>query len=124
MIVEIAKTPEEILEADKREKEIEAIFQGEDKAARREFGEATKEERELYESIWKPAWERWEAFVEPHFKKVQARSVANLKKKREALAEVRRDWRKCPYCGAMANRFQTFCTGDKCGMNLITGTRK
>lgn len=115
------KTEEEIREADKKEAEIKEAFGAEYKAAYQEFHEATKEEFKRYEEIWHPAKERWEAFAAPHFKKLQAKLVAGEKTFEEARAEVRRNWQECPVCGKSASRYQTHCSDDKCGTNLITG---
>jgi len=115
------KTEEEIREADRKEAEIKKACEAEDRAVYLEFNEATKGEFELYTSIWHPAKERWEAFAEPHFKELFAKQAANRKVMEKALAEVRSNWKVCPKCGAPAARYQTHCTDDKCGTNLLTG---
>ena len=104
------KTKQEIQEADKRELEITAEFEAANKVARREFNEATKDERILFQS----ALDRWLAFYRPYWEVVQTRLVANGKAESEALAEVRSNWKVCPECKAPAARYQSHCTTDKC----------
>jgi len=108
------------IQADKRELEIKVERDKADKAANFEFNEVTKEEQALFQ----PALERWRAFYRPYFEALQVKLVANRKVESEALAEVRSHWKKCPRCGALAARYQTFCTDDKCGLNLLSGGEK
>lgn len=115
------RTKQEIREADKRELEIETEYKVADKAARLEFQEATKEAFAEYEAVWKPAREKWGAFSQPHFGTLRVRLATNRKTRDDALAEARSGWAKCPRCGTSAARYQTFCTNDKCGINLLTG---
>jgi len=115
------KTEQEIQEANKRERETEVERDRADRAARLEYEKATKEEWDRYEALWKPAKERWETFSRPFFEVWQAKRVVNGKAESEALAEARCNWQECPRCGASANRYQVFCTDDKCGINLLTG---
>ena len=115
------KTEQEILEADKQEFKIEQKKIAGRQAARREFNKATKEEWEEYQKVWKPARERWEKFSELFFEVMQTKLVANRKAYDEALAKVRGNWKVCPKCGASAARYQTYCTDEKCGTNLLTG---
>ena len=82
------KTEQEIQEADKREREIEIEKIVADKAAYLEYSEATREAFEEYKHVWSPAREKWEAFQEPHSKRLQERLVAANKVEEEALAGV------------------------------------
>ncbi len=104
------KTQQEIQEADKREREIGAEKAAADKAAHKEFVEATKEEQALY----LPALKRWLAFYRPYWEARQAKMVAAGKAEIEALAEVRGNWKVCPKCRTSAARYQFHCVGDKC----------
>ena len=109
----------EVIEANRREAEIEAEAEAAERAAYLEYNEATKEAFAEYERVWLPAKAKWEAFQEPHFKRLQERLVAIQAAKMEALSEVRRNWGNCPRCGTPTARYQVFCLNDKCRINLL-----
>ncbi len=114
------KTKQEIREADETEERIKFERLEADRQAYIEYNKATLQPWKEYESIWKPAREKWEKFSIPYFMKLQKELAANEMKEEKSISEVRKDWQICPKCGATANRFQTFCSVEKCNTNLIT----
>jgi len=108
------KTEEETRYADQQEAEIHQTYEQKTAQAYREFHDATIEEWNLYESIWKPARERWQEFVAPHFQELRSKLTNAEREKNEAISKVVGNWYTCTICGKSASRYQVTCTDDKC----------